>query len=53
MEERCLQDSEPRRPIHAVLFDMDGLMIDTEKLYSICTNRVLLPYGKEMTWEVR
>ncbi|ORY75936.1 HAD-like domain-containing protein [Leucosporidium creatinivorum] len=43
----------PHPPVSAVLFDMDGLMIDSEKLYTIVTNRILAPYGREMTWEIK
>lgn len=31
----------------------DGLMIDSERLYTVATNEVLEPYGKSLTWEVR
>lgn len=27
-------------------------MIDSEKLYTLVTNEIIKPYGKEMTWEV-
>ncbi|GAA6012237.1 hypothetical protein JCM10207_002774 [Rhodosporidiobolus poonsookiae] len=43
----------PPVPISAVLFDMDGLMIDSERLYTECTNAVLAPFGKTLTWEVK
>ena len=28
-------------------------MIDSERLYTVATNAVLAPYGKEMTWEIK
>lgn len=31
----------------------DGLLIDSERLYTVATNEVLKPYGKSLTWEVR
>ncbi|GAA5969572.1 hypothetical protein JCM11641_008165 [Rhodosporidiobolus odoratus] len=43
----------PPTPVSAVLFDMDGLMIDSERLYTVATNSLLAPYGKELTWEVK
>ncbi|KAL8292923.1 hypothetical protein RQP46_000617 [Phenoliferia psychrophenolica] len=36
-----------------MLFDMDGLMIDSEKLYTIVTDEVLKPWGKTMTWDIK
>jgi HAD superfamily hydrolase (TIGR01509 family) len=36
----------------ALLFDMDGTLVDTEPLHFLSTNRVLAAHGKgEMTWE--
>lgn len=40
--------------IKACLFDMDGLLINTEDIYTITTNQVLTKYGKgPMTWDVK
>ncbi|CAE7202941.1 unnamed protein product [Rhizoctonia solani] len=36
-----------------VLFDMDGLLINTEDVYTKVTNDILRPYGKEMTWDIK
>ncbi|XP_020281728.1 pseudouridine-5'-phosphatase [Pseudomyrmex gracilis] len=33
------------------IFDMDGLLLDTESLYSMAYNRVTQEYGKTYTWE--
>ncbi|KAL6439050.1 hypothetical protein ACFW04_003802 [Cataglyphis niger] len=33
------------------LFDMDGLLLDTEYLYTKAFNRTINCYGKEFTWE--
>jgi len=41
------------RPVKCVLFDMDGLLLDTENLYTAGTQRVLSEYGKEFTWEFK
>ncbi|KAL9711509.1 hypothetical protein Ac2012v2_004579 [Leucoagaricus gongylophorus] len=39
--------------VEYVLFDMDGLMIDSEKIYTDVTNEILGKYGKEMTWDIK
>ncbi|KAG8885309.1 hypothetical protein FRB98_001848 [Tulasnella sp. 332] len=36
-----------------VLFDMDGLMINSEDVYTEVTNKILGRYGHEMTWEIK
>ncbi|KAI0030954.1 HAD-like protein [Vararia minispora EC-137] len=40
-------------PVSYVLFDMDGLMIDSEQVYTDVTNEILKPYGAEMTWAIK
>ncbi|TQV90660.1 hypothetical protein V2A60_006871 [Cordyceps javanica] len=41
-------------PVRACLFDMDGLLLDTEDLYTLCVNMVLEKYGREpMPWSVK
>ncbi|KAJ3727059.1 HAD-like domain-containing protein [Lentinula raphanica] len=42
-----------RSKVEYVLFDMDGLMIDSEKIYTDVTNEILGKYGKEMTWDIK
>ena len=40
--------------IRACLFDMDGLLINSEDLYTICTNEVLHEYGKpDLPWNIK
>ncbi|KAL1303521.1 hypothetical protein AAFC00_006896 [Neodothiora populina] len=40
--------------IRACLFDMDGLLIDSEDMYTICTNEVLREYGKpDLPWNIK
>ncbi|EJD52477.1 HAD-like protein [Auricularia subglabra TFB-10046 SS5] len=36
-----------------VLFDLDGLLIDSEAIYTLATNEILAPYGAQMTWEIK
>ncbi|KAI5118887.1 hypothetical protein M0805_003562 [Coniferiporia weirii] len=45
--------STPRPKIEYVVFDMDGLLIDTERIYTDVTNNILAAYGKEMTWAIK
>jgi len=41
-------------PIRACLFDMDGLLIDSEDLYTICTNELLREYGRpDLPWSIK
>lgn len=40
--------------IRACLFDMDGLLIDSEDKYTMITNEVLQMYGKpNLPWSVK
>ncbi|KAF8444797.1 HAD-like protein [Boletus edulis BED1] len=39
--------------IEYVIFDMDGLLIDTESVYTQVTNDILAPHGVQMTWEIK
>ncbi|KAI0266977.1 HAD-like domain-containing protein [Gloeopeniophorella convolvens] len=43
----------PRAKIEYVIFDMDGLMIDSERVYTDVTNDILAPYGATMTWDIK
>lgn len=36
-----------------VLFDMDGVLLDTEPLYTVAYDRVLAPYGASLDWELK
>src|SRR5687768_18618549 len=39
------------RPVTHAIFDMDGLLIDSEDYYTIGTNNVANRFGKEFPWE--
>lgn len=43
----------PHQKIEYVIFDMDGLMIDSERVYTDVTNDILAQYGVKMTWEIK
>lgn len=36
-----------------VIFDLDGVLLDTEKLYTEATQRVVGPYGKTFEWSLK
>ncbi|KAH8895695.1 HAD-like protein [Thozetella sp. PMI_491] len=41
-------------PVRACLFDMDGLLLNTEDLYTLCINLILAKYGRpEMPWSIK
>lgn len=42
-----------RQTIRAVIFDMDGLLLATEPIYTLVTNRVVERYGKSFDWSVK
>ncbi|KXJ92747.1 HAD-like domain-containing protein [Microdochium bolleyi] len=47
-------DSKPPPPVRACLFDMDGLLLNTEDLYGLCANTVLLRHGRPaLPWSLK
>ncbi|KAH8651016.1 HAD-like domain-containing protein [Xylariales sp. PMI_506] len=41
-------------PIRACLFDMDGLLLDTEDIYTLCINIILAEHGRpNMPWSIK
>ena len=41
------------RAISAVIYDMDGLLLDTESFYTEVTQRIVGRYGKTFDWSVK
>jgi HAD superfamily hydrolase (TIGR01509 family) len=39
------------RALQAILFDFDGVLLDTEPVHCACWAAVLAPYGLSLTWE--
>lgn len=41
------------RPVTSVIFDLDGVLLDTEPLYTEATNAIVGQYGKTYDWELK
>ena len=46
-------DLEPKNRITHVVFDMDGLLLDTESMYSDAQQKILDRFGKKFNFEVK
>lgn len=48
-----LMVSHPLGSISHVLFDMDGLLLDTERVYTVVTQRIVERYGENFEWGLK
>ena len=39
--------------INAILYDMDGLLLDTENFYTDVTQQIVSRYGKNFDWSIK
>jgi pseudouridine-5'-monophosphatase len=42
-----------RRPVRHVIFDLDGVLLDTESIYTDANNSVTARYGKTQDWSIK
>lgn len=42
-----------KQPVTHVIYDFDGLLVDTEPLYTLANSRCLEAHGKEFTMDIK
>jgi pseudouridine 5'-phosphatase len=42
-----------KRPVSHVIFDLDGVLLDSEPLYTRATQQVIAPFGKVFDWSIK
>jgi pseudouridine-5'-monophosphatase len=42
-----------RRPVRHAIFDLDGVLLDTERIYTDASNMVAARYGKTHDWSIK
>jgi pseudouridine-5'-monophosphatase len=42
-----------RRPVRHAIFDLDGVLLDTEPIYTVASNVVAARYGKTHDWSIK
>ncbi|XP_077491110.1 putative pseudouridine-5'-phosphatase isoform X2 [Amblyomma americanum] len=60
-ETNCIRAGEKKqelaasafKPVSHIIFDLDGVILDTEKLYTAAAEQVTARYGHKFTWELK